>query len=226
MKICWCIVALYLLLPTHSFAQTSEISPVSTTDLLPLLREAENQTLALSLLTQYPRSVTPLLWVRLITEASTLFSSGNNVRALFVLELARSVAERLEDTAFVGHTHYRIGYVHFAQGDTVAATDAFLLSKKTLEEAGARKDLVYVLSELGNLHIWNGDYERGQRYSEECLNLAATSKSYKPSVGGIPDDYGIARAWSNLGEVSVWEGNYDEALTRFQKSLMLWEGFF
>ncbi len=42
-------------------------------------------------------------------------------------------------------------------------------------------------------------------------------------MGVLPDNYGVATAWSNLGQISIWKGDYDNAVTNFQRSLALWE---
>jgi tetratricopeptide (TPR) repeat protein len=39
----------------------------------------------------------------------------------------------------------------------------------------------------------------------------------------LPDEYGIAFARSNLGQVAKWEGDYSTAISHFQKSLELWK---
>src|SRR5262249_32822359 len=95
-------------------------------------------------------------------------------------------------------------------------------SQKTFEEANSPRDLIYVLSELGSAFVWTGDYQKAEDYSEQSLALAA-SKPTKPGVSGIADEYGIANAWYNLGEVSNWQGDYAAAIASFQKSLALWE---
>src|SRR5262249_46692760 len=41
--------------------------------------------------------------------------------------------------------------------------------------------------------------------------------------GALPDEYGIAFAWSNLGQVDEWKGDYDSALDDFKKALALWK---
>jgi CHAT domain-containing protein/Tfp pilus assembly protein PilF len=161
--------------------------------------------------------------MRLITEAVKNSNAGNNAKASFELELAKVAAEQREDKELLGHTYYRMGYLLFSQGNMKAAINAYRLSKETFEEAKATRDLVYVLSEMGNLFTFTGDYVSAEEYSEKSLALAHSSQASKLSVSGFPDDYGIAHAWSNLGEVSLWKGDYNESLVRLQKALGLWE---
>jgi len=45
----------------------------------------------------------------------------------------------------------------------------------------------------------------------------------KAPVGAWPDEYGVGTALSNLGNVSRWEGDYDKAISYFQKSLAVFQ---
>jgi len=131
------------------------------------------------------------------------------------------VAELLEDKKLEGSSYYKIASAHFAQGNFKSAIEAYLQSKNIFEEVNSPRDLLQVLSELGSLHAFIGDYERAERYSNQ--SLALDLRNAPPPMSGLPDQYGIAYAWANLGEVSLWKGDYDSALTSFQKSLVLWK---
>jgi CHAT domain-containing protein/Tfp pilus assembly protein PilF len=219
------IVLLFILLfPFNCFSQSSNNSQIlNTDDLFSSILKTEGQDAALGILKEHKNFITPQLWLRLIGESIKVSNSGNLSRALFVLEIAKGAAEQLEDKMPLGHTYYRIGYAHFTQGDYKAAIDAYFLSKKTFEEAKSPGDLICVLSELGSLHAFIKDYQKAQEYSEASLALVDSVKNNVHAVGGLPDKYGIATAWSNLGEVSLWKGDYQSALTNFQKSLSLWK---
>ena len=219
------VVLLVVFSPVISFAQSSSGRSTALTadELSSRLLQADDRTAALALLNENRISITRFLWLRLINEAVKNSSAGKHAAALIELDLAKAVAEHLGDKRLLGHTYYRLGYLRFAQGDIKGAMDSYLLSKEIFEEAKATRDLVYVLSELGNLFTFTKDYLRAEEYSEESLALADSSKASQPTIGGLPDDYGIAHAWSNLGEVSLWKGDYNESLVRFQKALGLWE---
>jgi tetratricopeptide (TPR) repeat protein len=120
--------------------------------------------------------------------------------------------------SFWGESFTRKG-THFEQDNIKLAIEEYLRSKAALEEAGSRRDLVYVLSELGTLHIYAADYLKAEQYSQESLALAESLKNSQEAVGAMPDEYGLAFAWSNLGQVAQWKGDYDTALDNFKKAL-------
>jgi CHAT domain-containing protein/uncharacterized protein HemY len=196
---------------------------LSAGELLSALLKADDPATAVALLRQNKASITRNFWMVLITEAVKSSNDGNNARTLFVLQLAKEAAELLGDKKLAGYTDYRTGYVHFALGDVKAAIDAYLLSASAFEQAESKRDLIYVLAELGNVFTFAGEYEKAERSSQESLAIAESLKPGSPSVGGVPDEYGIAYAWSTLGDVSMWRGDYIEAADRFQKALSLWE---
>src|SRR5262249_20524704 len=219
------VVLLLVFSPVISFAQSSAANTTALTanELCSRLLQTDDRTSGLALLEENKTSITRSLWLRLMGEAVKNSSAGRHAKALIELELAQGAADHLGDKSLLGHTYYRMGYLRFAQGDIKGAMDSYLLSKEIFEGAKATKDLVYVLSELGNLFTFTKDYLRAEDYSEAALALADSSQASKPNISGLPDDYGIAHAWSNLGEVSLWKGDYNESLVRFQKALGLWE---
>jgi len=215
-----------ILLPISAFPQATGTTPISTTDdlfseLLSVKTEEQPKTEAL--LKDHKNLITPYLWIKLISEAARLSSVANAARALFVLDIARNAAEQLNNKRLLAHTFYRIGATHLAENDYKGALDAYLLSQKTFEEANSPRDLIPVLSEIGELHTFTEDYEKAEEYSEKSLALADSLRSSKEPTGFLPDRYGIATAWSNLGQVRMWKGDYDNAVANFQRSLTNWE---
>src|SRR5262249_25530650 len=104
------------------------------------------------------------------------------------------------------------------------AIQACLASKKVFEEAVLRKDLIYILSELGSLYLYSQDYKQARSYAEQSIKLADALKSSDLPAGVRPDDYGVALALSTLGGLGEYEGKYSEASNYFQKSLALYQG--
>ena len=222
----WISLLFVTLLPVSAFPQATGSSPILTADKLVseiLSVKTEERLKAAELLKANKKIITPYLWMRLITESSRLSDIGDVARSLFVLEVAKGAAEQLDNKKLLAHTFYRIGVTQFARNDFKAASDAYLLSKKIFEEANSPRDLISVLGELGNLHAFTEDYEKAEEYSERCLALADSLKDSKEPMGVLPDRYGVATAWSNLGQVSIWKGDYDSAVADFQKSLAIWE---
>lgn len=223
----WCISFLLLtLLPVRAFPQSTGTAPISTTDSLfseLLSVKTEDQPKAIELIKVHKKLISPYLWIKLISESAKPSDAGDAARPLFVLALAKEAAEQLDNNKFLAYTFYRIGAAHFARNEFNVASDAYLLSKKTFEEANSPRDIISVLSEMGGLHTFTEDYEKAEEYSEKSLALADSLKNSNEPVGVLPDSYGIATAWSNLGRVSMWKGDYVNAVTNFQKSLATWE---
>src|SRR5205807_3509815 len=115
--------------------------------------------------------------------------------------------------------YYNIGWAEFGRGNIASAIERYLESKRLFEEAHARRDLIYILADLGTLYIYKGDYKTSRIYSEQSLALAEQVKGSNDSVGAWPDEYGIGTAFSNLGNVSKHDSDYDKAIEYFQKSL-------
>lgn len=121
-------------------------------------------------------------------------------------------------------TAYKIGWAEFGRGNIASAIEKYLESKRLFEEAHARRDLIYVLADLGSLYIYSGDYKTSRLFSEQSLALAEQVKGSNEPVGAWPDEYGIGTAFSNLGNVSKHDSEYDRAIEYFQKSLAAYSG--
>ena len=126
-------------------------------------------------------------------------------------------AEQLRRSA---STYYEAGWAEFGRGNIASAIEKYLESKRLFEEAHARRDLIYILADLGTLYIYKGDYKTSRIYSEQSLALAEQVKGSNDPVGAWPDEYGIGTAFSNLGNVSKHDSEYDNAIEYFQKSLV------
>src|SRR5262249_39708726 len=109
------------------------------------------------------------------------------------------------------------------QSDIKLATERYLQSKAAFEESAAHRDLIYVLAELGLVSIYAADYEKAESYSRQALALGESLKGVKEPPGELPDEYGVAFARSNLGNVAKWKGDYDQALDDFQQALPMWK---
>lgn len=208
-------------LSSSSFAQSAEAQQITKPDELLsaiLLIESADQSAALKLLKSKKTLITSYLWHKLIAEAATAVSTS---RSLFILNAAKYVAEQLGNKSFLAYTYYRIGAVDISQGNISRALQSFLLSKGLFEEANASTDLLCVLSELAELYAFIGDYQKAEDYSTKSLQLADSPGDSR--AGLLPYQFGVASAWSTLGKVGMWKGDYNTALGNFQKSLSVWK---
>ena len=129
-------------------------------------------------------------------------------------------SERLRRDA---SAYYTIGWAEFGRGNIASAIEKYLESKRLFEEAHARRDLIYILADLGSLYIYRADYKTSKVYSEQSLALAEALKDSSESAGAWPDDYGIGTALQNLGKVSRHDGEHDKAIEYFKKSLAAYQ---
>lgn len=158
--------------------------------------------------------VTPELWQRIISMA--------DYRAIdppVAYQLALEISTRLNNKRLSGLTQYKIGWHQFGQGRIADAIESYSHSKQLLEQAQARRDLIYVLADLGTLYIFSADYVRAYQYSQDSLTIAEQFKGTKEPDSLWPDQYGIATALANLGNVVRRSGDYEKAREYFQQSL-------
>lgn len=173
------------------------------------------------LLEHNSRLVTQDLWRSLI-DAASLNYYGTSDRAFDIYHVAAVVAERLQEKRLLASTYYYVGRAHSGLGQIPQAIDAYEQCRKTFAEAGLQRDIIYVLSDLGSLFLNLGDYEKARDYSEQSIALADRLKNERVEAGAWPDQYGVAKAMSNLGNVSVWQGDYAQALLHLRESLALY----
>jgi len=128
--------------------------------------------------------------------------------------------ESTEQLCRAASAYYKIGWAEFGRGNIASAIEKYLESKRLFEEAHARRDLIYILADLGSLYIYNSDYKTSRVYSEQSLALAEQIKGTSEPAGAWPNEYGIGTALSNLGNISRHDGEYDKAIEYFQKSLL------
>lgn len=125
-------------------------------------------------------------------------------------------AEQLRRAA---STYYEAGWAEFGRGNIASAIEKYLESKRLFEEANAKRDLIYILADLGTLYLYSSDYKTSRLYSEQSLALADHLKGSTEPAGAWPDEYGIGAALSNLGNISRHNGEYDKAINYLQESI-------
>lgn len=131
--------------------------------------------------------------------------------------------DNAEKLRLAATTYYRIGWAEFGRGNITSAIEKYLESKRLFEEAHAKRELIYILADLGSLYIYKSDYETAKLYSEQSLSLADQVKGSNEPEGAWPDGYGIGTAFSNLGNINKHDGEYDRAIDYFQKSLTAYQ---
>jgi CHAT domain-containing protein/tetratricopeptide (TPR) repeat protein len=173
-----------------------------------------------ALLDDHQSLVTPALWDKLIKVAAYF---PNPDRSLEIYEIALSVAGRMKDERRKAATYYNIGRRYSSLGKMEEAIRAYLESRKIFEAAGLRRDLIYILSDLGSLYFYTSDFKQAKAYSEQSIALAGELKNGDLAPGAWPDKFGVAGALSTLGALGQREGEYGRAIECFQKSIALYQ---
>lgn len=163
--------------------------------------------------------VTPELWQQIISMADY-----RAIEPPAAYQLALEISTRLNSKRLSGLTLYKIGWYQFGEGKIADAIGSYSKSKLLLEDAQARRDLIYVLADLGTLNIFAADYVKAYQFSEESLAVAEQFKGSQTAESLWPDEYGIATALANLGNVTRRSGDYEKARQYFQQSLKTLEG--
>ena len=212
-----------LLLLTHvSLAQTAKPEVKTQEQLISALTEQSQNPKALDeLLRVHPELVNHDLWSGLLGRATTAYYSEQPKRSLIIYDLASLVARELKDPRLLAITHYYAGRTHSGLNQFTEAVSAYEKSRTYFEQAGLRRDLIYILADIGALYVILEDYSRGKDYSEQALAMLEETKTEKGSPAIWPDEYGQTRALASLAEISLREGDYNQAIRQLQTSLAL-----
>ncbi len=208
----------------NSFAQ--QTSPIqSEEELISTLMKADSdrQTSLQYLLQDYSSLVTPRLWKKLIAKATSAYYSDGPDRSLALYRVAIAVADHLKDVKSLASTHYYICRTYSGLGKTDEAIRSCLESRRLFESAGLRRNLIYVLSDVGSLYLYARDYKQARYYSEQAIVVADAVKNTNEPAGLLPDQYGLAGALSTLGALCGRDGNYSQAIEYLQKSFTLYQ---
>lgn len=223
-RVCWStlLLCLFFLNPlrTSVSAQQIDSAQIQTEDQLffALLTAATTDpSTTETLLSNHKDLVHVELWKRLIDTAEY------SPQPLAIYALAFQVVSELADRRLAGITLYKSGWYQFGQGNIEIAISNYLQSKNAFEETNSRRDLIYILADLGTLYIYSSDYNKAKEYSERSLVLAEQVRGTAIVAAEFPDEYGMGTALSNLGNISKREGDYDKAIDCFQKALALFK---
>lgn len=166
--------------------------------------------------------ITPRLWQQFTDLAASAYYSEVPENSLLFYEIAKRIAEHLRDPRLLATTYYNVGRTQSALNRITQSIESYLESKKLFEEAGAHRDIIYLLSDLGSLHFILEDYRKAEYYSKQSVNIAARLENAGAPPGAWPDEYGVARALATLAEIHSREGDHDQAVDHLQRSLSLY----
>jgi CHAT domain-containing protein/Tfp pilus assembly protein PilF len=211
--------------PTSSFSQLQSTNEITNENSLiaVLVNSAEERQATDALLDTHPTLVTSSLWEKMIIRASSVHYLKGAEKSLGLYGIALKIAVRLRDGRRIATTHYKIGQTYSGIGKVEAAIQSLLDSKAAFENTGLRRDVIYILSDLGSLHFYASDYKQARAYAQQCLALAERLRGGGDPPGALPDDFGVASAWATLGALSRYEGNYPLAIEQLRKAIGIYE---
>jgi CHAT domain-containing protein/tetratricopeptide (TPR) repeat protein len=188
-----------------------------------LIKIGNNQPSIRTLIQQHQSLVTKRLWEKLIAKAADSYYDKGADHSLALYDIALAVADHLKDARLRASTHYNIGRTYSGMGKTTEAIRSCLESKRLFESVGGRRDLIYVLSDIGSLYLYARDYKQAKSYSEQSLAMAEAVRNSSEPIGALPDQYGVAGALSTLATLFSQDGKYSQAIEYLQKSTALYQ---
>jgi len=204
------------------FAQSSERRIESEGELAVLLcRTHEGEQARDLLLRSNPKLINTQLWSALTYRAAADYYERSPAQALATYDVALEIAMRLKSPRLLALTYYNIGRTYSGMNQPSKAIGAYEKSREAFEQAGLKRDLTYILADLGLLYFIQEDYERAARYSEESITLANDTHDQVPA-GIWPDQFGKATALATLADLNLREGDYDKAIARLRESLSIY----
>jgi CHAT domain-containing protein len=201
-------------------AQQSQSIKNETELILALVKSSKEPKEITSLLHANASLVTDNLWEILMGMAAQKFYQ-NSEQAFRLYDLAREVALQLNDQKRLAKTYYNIARSHSGLGNYDNATAAYLESRKAFEAAVSERDVIYILADLGTISLIQERYADAREYSEASISLADRLKGSSAPTATWPDTFGIAGSLRTLGELSLRDGDIDQAISQFQRALKL-----
>lgn len=213
-----------LIFPLVAVGQDSGQQISSTREMTAALCQIQaSHQLRDSLLKRYPQLVDSSLWEEITRRAAAAYYQESPQRALNIYDVSIQVATALSDPKLLGKTYYNLARTLSGMNNPDKAIQSYGKSREYFEKAGLKRDLIYVLADLGAIYFNKEDYQRAKEYSEQSITIAASVKSSSIPDGTWPDEFGVARALHTLGELDLRNGIQDEAIDKFQRALSLYQ---
>lgn len=218
------VVLVLLLLPLMALAQTAEQQIRSEAELATALcHSRENEQSRDALLKTYPQLVESRLWEDVTRRAAAAYYQESPDRAVKIYEVSIQIATKLRDPKLLARTYYNLARTFSGINQPEKAIEYYQRSGENFEQAGLKRDLIYVLADLGAIYFNKENYQRAREYSEQSILIADSAKSSDVPVGAWPDDFGRARALHTLGEIDLRNSDHEDGIEKLQRSLVLYQ---
>jgi CHAT domain-containing protein/tetratricopeptide (TPR) repeat protein len=149
----------------------------------------------------------------LFDQANRFYEKQDYEQALRVMEVARHLAEQVNNSAALAIALNNTAFMQSASGRTSEAIENYQLSIKISERLEDKSHHLNAISNLGNLYQGQGNYSTALKIHERGLAAARLAA----------DKTGVADALSDLGNDYKGLGDFDIALKHHRESLTLGE---
>lgn len=199
---------IFLLVSSTSFAQDTN----PTESLINSLLAAKSQEDRSQLLNEHKEQLTIELRKSLIARGDALSERSDFAGALTAFEIARSVAEKIQDKPGISESLINIALINRTLGDVELALKNVQQSLTVAEQSNDQFLIARSLVWMGIFFRYQGNSDQSVLYTNKALNLA----------DHLPEKE-VALAWNNLGAVHWMQGNFSESLKYYAKALELRE---
>lgn len=219
-----CIIGVLLLLPLMVVAQTSGPPIKSEAELASALCHVQkDEQSRAGLLSDYPQLVDSRLWDDVLRRAVAAYYQESPDRALKLYEVLIQVANKLGDTKLLAKTYYNLARTFSGVNQTEKAIQSYERSREYFAQAGLKRDLIYVLADIGAIYFNKEDYQKAKEYSEQGIQIADSARISEVPSGSYPDGFGRARALHTLAEMDLRNGDHEDAIEKLQRALGLYQ---
>ncbi len=240
----------YFLCSDYASAQQSKTENI---DFASTLLAAKTLQERRQLLESNNHLVTPELVQALIEKGNQFRINGEYSEARTTFELAKNLAESLNDPSGAAEALNGIGVIHYMMSEFNAALENLNKSLKLSETTGNQSGIAQSLNHIGRVHYMQDNYDVALDYYQKSLSIR---ESLKDSIGiaeslnsigliyylraestkaleylkrslalreELKDDEAIAASLNNIGLVEKELGNNESATNNFKKSLSIRE---
>ena len=216
------VVGVLLLIPLIVPAQNAEHPIKSQTELASALVQRDEQSRA-ALIETYPHLIDKRLWEDVTRRAAAAYYQESPARAIEIYGLSVLVATKLGDTKLLAKTYYNLARTYSGVNQSDKSIKSYERSREYFEQAGLKRDMIYVLADMGALYFNKENYQKAKDYSEQSILLADSPKSSDIPAGSYPDNFGRARALHTLAEIDLRNGDHENSIEKLQRALVLYQ---
>ncbi|MCU1265718.1 MAG: Tetratricopeptide 2 repeat protein [Acidobacteria bacterium] len=175
------------------------------------------------LLKNYPHLVDSRLVENINRRAVNAYYQESPERALKIYDVSIQVGLKLGQPGLLGKTYYNLARTFSGLNQPEKAIESYTKSSEYFERASLKRDLIYVLADLGALYFNKEDYQRAKDYSERSILIADSVNSHDIPAGSYPDNFGRARALHTLAEIDLRNSEHENAIEKLNKALTLYQ---